>query len=169
MNDNNDENNDNPQICHSDGGSPQSGSNSPNETLRQLKSAQTLVTVTAVSGPVSIFIGGVLLAGIAVIAGVLAFVKIRKLSQKPSEYAELIQKVKRSALIALVISIAALALNVYALATIMPMMLEAIESGDASSLLQDLYGGSSTSSGSGSGSGSASGSNGAAQGSSVWG
>lgn len=165
MNDNNDENNDNSQIHHPNGENSQPESSSPGETLRQLKSTQTLVTVAAVSGPVSIFIGGVLLAGIAVIAGALAFVKIRKLSQKPSEYAELIQKVKRSALIALVISVAAFALNVYALATIMPVMLEAIESGDASNLLQDLYGGSSASSGSG----SASGSSGAAQGSSVWG
>lgn len=165
MNDNNDGNNDNSQIHHPNGENSQPESSSPGETLRQLKSTQTLVTVAAVSGPVSIFIGGVLLAGIAVIAGALAFVKIRKLSQKPSEYAELIQKVKRSALIALVISFAAFALNVYALATIMPVMLEAIESGDASNLLQDLYGGSSASSGSG----SASGSSGAAQGSSVWG
>lgn len=160
----NENNNDNARIDRPSE-NPRSESNSPDETLRQLKSVQTLVTVAAVSGPVSIFIGGVLLAGIAVIAGILAFVKIRKLDQKPSEYAELIQKVKRSALIALAISVAAFALNVYALVTIMPMMLEAIESGDASSLLQDLYGGSSASSGSG----SASGSSDAAQGSSVWG
>lgn len=163
MNDNNDENNGNSQIYHPNGENSQPESSSPDETLRQLKSAQTLVTVAAVSGPVSIFIGGVLLAGIAVIAGILAFVKIRKLSRKPSEYAELIQKVKRSALITLAISVAAFALNIYALATVMPMMLEAIESGDASNLLQDLYGGSSASSG------SASGSSDSARGSSVWG
>lgn len=139
----------------------------PSETLRQLKSTQTLVTVAAVSGPVSLLIGGVLLAGIAVIAGILALVKVGKLSKdSSSEYADLVQKVKRSALVALAISVAALVLNAYALATIMPIILDSLQSGDTGSLLQDLYGGSSTGSSAGSGSGS---SVGGSQGSSVWG
>lgn len=136
-----------------------------NETLRQLKSAQTLVTVAAVSGPVSIFIGGVLLAGIAVISGILALVKIGKLRKQSSEYAELTKKVRTGAFVALAISVAALLLNIYALASIMPAMIDALQTGDAGNLLEDLYGGSAADSGSALDSSSG----GAAQGSSIWG
>ena len=163
----NDENNNMPEAPNP--GEDASGANHepPNETLRQLKSTQTLVTVAAISGPVSLLIGGVLLAGIAVIAGILAVVKVGKLSQNSSsEYADLVQKVKRSALVALTISVAAFVLNADALATIMPVILDALQSGDTSSLLQDLYGGSATGSSAGAGSGSSAG---GSQGSSVWG
>lgn len=163
----NDENNNMPEAPNPGEDAPGAKQEPPSETLRQLKSIQTLVTVAAISGPVSLLIGGVLLAGIAVIAGILAVVKVGKLSQNSSsEYADLVQKVKRSALVALTISVAAFVLNAYALATIMPVILDALQSGDSSSLLQDLYGGSATGSSAGTGSGSSAG---GSQGSSIWG
>ena len=46
--------------------------------LRQLKSAQTLVTVATIAGPLSLLIGGVVLSGVGVICALMAFVKTRR-------------------------------------------------------------------------------------------
>ena len=57
---------------------PPTNGSSESERLTLLKSAQTLVTISIIGGPVSLIIGGVLLSTIALICGILAFTKIKR-------------------------------------------------------------------------------------------
>ena len=50
--------------------------------LRELKKAQTMVMVASVAGPVSLFIGGVLLSGVGLVCAIIALRKLNKLIEK---------------------------------------------------------------------------------------
>ena len=50
--------------------------------LRELKKAQTMVMVASVAGPVSLFIGGVLLSGVGLACAIIALRKLNKLIEK---------------------------------------------------------------------------------------
>lgn len=45
--------------------------------LRELKKAQTMVMVASVAGPVSLFIGGVLLSGVGLVCAIIALRKLK--------------------------------------------------------------------------------------------
>lgn len=50
--------------------------------LRELKKAQTMVMVASVAGPVSLFIGGVLLSGVGLACAIIALRKLNKLIEQ---------------------------------------------------------------------------------------
>lgn len=128
----------NSQNDRSDGGfTVNSQSQNDMAFLAQLKSIQNLVTIATIAGPVSLLIGGMLLGTIAVICGALAVHKLNKLPIQNSSHAELVGKVKRSAYIAIGISVAALVVNGVFVALMMPEVLAAIETGDLSILQGD--------------------------------
>ena len=97
--------------------------------LRQLKSAQTLVTVATIAGQLSLLIGGVVLSGVGVICALMAFVKTRRVIAEGvapglTVYAS---RIRRSAV-----------LSAIALASVLPAMIQAIQTGDLS-LLYEAY------------------------------
>lgn len=105
-------------------------------SLGQLKSAQTLVTVATIAGPVSLLIGGVVLSTVGLVCAILAVVKARRALTEGLEpglkvYASRIQ---RSGILSVIICALALVLNAIALATVLPAMMQALQTGDLSSL-----------------------------------
>ena len=63
--------------------------------LRELKKAQTMVMVASVAGPVSLFIGGVLLSGVGLVCAIIALRKLNKLIEKRTDVSALAQRLKR--------------------------------------------------------------------------
>lgn len=111
---------------------------SPNmNDLRELKRAQTLVMVASVAGPVSLFIGGVLLSGIGLVCAVIAFRKLKRIIEKRTDVSALAQRLKRSAIIGIAVCGVAFALNAISFYLMMPVVLEMMESGDYAGAMTD--------------------------------
>ena len=106
------------------------------EEARQLKTAQTLMAIAGIGGPVSIFFGGTLLSTVASVCGILAVVKYQKLIKKGGSAAALAQRMRIAAAGACGVSCLALVMNVISLIMVWSMLMEIIESGDISSILQ---------------------------------
>lgn len=96
----------------------------------QLKSAQTLVTVGIIGGPVSMLFGSTLISLIALICSAIAYMKVRGTisSEQPAD--SLTRAIQRQALVALVVSGVSLVFNIVYLIIMMPTIIEAVESGD---------------------------------------
>ena len=104
--------------------------------LRELKKAQTMVMVASVAGPVSLFIGGVLLerrgTGLRIIA-----LAADKLIEKRTDVSALAQRLKRSAIVGVAVCGVALTLNAISFYLMMPVVLEMMESGDYAGAVTD--------------------------------
>lgn len=127
---------------------PSTNDSSESERLTLLKSAQTLVTISIIGGPVSLIIGGVLLSTIALICGILAFTKIKRAATPHDTKDALASILRRQAIFAIAIAVFALILNGVTLAMTMPVIFEALQSGNMDELLGSagLMAGSSASS-----------------------
>lgn len=103
--------------------------------MSQLKRCRTLTMAASIAGPVSLFIGGTMLDIAGIICGVLAYRNLKKLlSQSPTQivYAT---SLKRTALVAVIFCGIAMALNISAAISIMPELMQMVESGELSSTL----------------------------------
>lgn len=105
--------------------------------LRELKKAQTMVMVASVAGPVSLFIGGVLLSGVGLVCAIVAFRKLGKLIAKHTDVSVLAQRLKRSAIVGMAVCGVAFALNAISFYLMMPVVLEMMESGDYTGAMTD--------------------------------
>lgn len=101
------------------------------ETIRK---AQNMALAASICGPVSVFVGTVLLSSAGIVCGVIGLRKVKALADRTDEIGAMAQRVKRSCIIAIIISAIATALNIVYLVVLYPMMLEIIETGDYSSL-----------------------------------
>lgn len=100
----------------------------------RLKSAQSLITAAMICGPVSLIVGGVLLSTIAVICASLAYWKLRDLDGlKNPESLE--YRLRRQAIFLICICVLALILNTISFVQVMPLVFEALQSGDYTSVL----------------------------------
>lgn len=106
--------------------------------LRELKKSQTMVMVASIAGPVSLFIGGVLLSGVGLVCGVVAFRKLKKLIAKHADVSVLAQRLKRSAIVGMAVCGVAFALNAISFYLMMPVVLEMMESGDYTGAMTDV-------------------------------
>ena len=107
----------------------------PEET-RQLKSAQTLTTVAGIGGPASIFIGGTFLSAVATVCGIVAIVKYQKLINKGGNAAPLARRMRIAAAVACGVSCLAFIMNLITIIMVWPVLMEFIETGDISAILQ---------------------------------
>lgn len=109
--------------------------------LMELNSARTLATVATIAGPVSFIIGGVALSTVALVCAILALVKARRVAAKPrSEHGSYANVVRQTAIMGLFISAVALVLNIIGLVTMLPILMEAMQTGDYSAILGDAAG-----------------------------
>lgn len=106
--------------------------------LRELKKSQTMVMVASIAGPVSLFIGGVLLSGVGLVCAILAFRKLKKLIAKHTDVSVLAQRLKRSAIVGMAVCGVAFALNAISFYLMMPVVLEMMESGDYTGAMTDV-------------------------------
>ncbi|MCI8469067.1 MAG: hypothetical protein HFJ75_06230 [Eggerthellaceae bacterium] len=104
----------------------------------QLRSAQTLVTIATISGPVSLLIGGVMLSTIGLVCAIMALVKANGFLKEPGEdqWKVIASRIRRSSVLAVIVCALALILNAMTVASVMPAMMEAVQSGDLTSLYE---------------------------------
>ena len=108
---------------------------SPSVDIADFASTRRLVTIAQIMAIVSLLIGGVFLSSAALIMAVVASSRAKShLNDSESETVSW-QLLKRSAMIAIVVSALALAANIAALMFIYPMVIEALQSGEYSSLI----------------------------------
>lgn len=93
-----------------------------------------LLTAAQIMAPVSLFIGGVLLSGAAVIVSIIARQRSSAMRAQELPEAPLWILLNKRAMVAIVMSLIALAVNVVALVYLYPMMVEMMQTGDYSSL-----------------------------------
>lgn len=106
--------------------------------LRELKKSQTMVMVASIAGPVSLFIGGVLLSGVGLVCAIVAFRKLKKLIAKHTDVSVLAQRLKRSAIVGMAVCGVAFALNAISFYLMMPVVIEMMESGDYTGAMTDV-------------------------------
>ena len=112
---------------------PQNGS-THDSGYAEFASARRLVTAALVMALVSLVIGGVLLGTVSVIVAIIAFGKVRS-NMLEDNGNQAWAALKRSATISIVVAVLALAANIAALIVIYPMVIEALQSGEYTSLL----------------------------------
>lgn len=97
---------------------------------RELKKAQRLVMVASISGPVSLFIGGVFLGTVGLVCGIVAYRKLRRLATKRTEVGVFAGRLKRSSVIGMCVCGVAIVLNGIYAYIMFPTILEMLETGD---------------------------------------
>lgn len=101
-----------------------------------LKSARTLSTVAAIAGPVSFIIGGIALSTVALVCAIIGFVKIKHVETGIDDRQKAYAAAVRQTLVwGLVIGAIALVVNIVGVALMMPVLMEAMQTGDFSSIL----------------------------------
>lgn len=96
-----------------------------------LKSARTLSTVAAIAGPVSFIIGGVMLSTVGLVCAIVGFVKIKHVIDDVDGRQKVYAATVRQTLIwGLAISAIALIVNIVGIALMMPVLMEAMQTGD---------------------------------------
>ena len=99
--------------------------------------SSNMVMVASVAGPVSLFIGGVLLSGVGLVCAIIALRKLNKLIEKRTDVSALAQRLKRSAIVGVAVCGVALTLNAISFYLMMPVVLEMMESGDYAGAVTD--------------------------------
>lgn len=116
----------------------------PNDSdVHDLKSAQNLVMVASFAGPISVFLGGILLSGAGLVCGFLGLRTLNELVKKHADHTRLgvaVTKIRRACIVALAICGIALILNVISFAIMYPIVLEALESGNYENLFSATQG-----------------------------
>lgn len=105
---------------------------------QQLSSAQTLTTIAMIGAPVSLIIGGVPLAVVTLICGLVALSKIRSSVRALGAKDGIAARLMQQAVIGLVISVVSIIANAMYLVTIMPAIMEYARTGDISTLMDSL-------------------------------
>lgn len=131
-----------PQTPYEPENEPNLGQNSQlsYESLQEIKSAQTLITIATIGAPVSLLIGGVLLSTISIICAIVAYTKLKKVMPDGSAPHPLVVKVVRSAVYAACFGLGALILNGLSMAMMMPAVMEYMNTGSMDSLNNMLGG-----------------------------
>lgn len=110
---------------------------------RALRSAQSKITFAYIAGPLSLFIGGMLLGVIGLICAGLAYKKLGVLQHKEQTIAQNASELKRSAKVALIICGVAFALNAVSMYLMFPIILEMMQSGQYGAAVGSLGAGTS--------------------------
>ena len=106
-----------------------------------LRSARSQTTFAFIAGPLSLFVGGMLLGTIGVICAFLANRKLHSLAQKTNETASIARGMLKSARTALVICLVAVALNAVSFAIMFPVIEKMLQSGDFASVAGNMSAG----------------------------
>ena len=111
---------------------------------QKLRSAQTQTTFAFVAGPLSLFLGGILLGGAGAICAFLAFRKLKALSSKTNEAAKKAVQMMRSARAALAICLVAVIINAVSLVLMYPVIVQMLQNGDYASVAGNMGAGTAT-------------------------
>lgn len=117
--------------------------------LAEVKKVQNLALAASICGPVSVFIGGMLLSGVGVVCGFVGMRRADRIENADKDVQEAAARARRSCVVALIVCAVAFALNAAYSFYMYPIIMDAMQAGDLSALI-----GNAVSSGSVSGGGS---------------
>ncbi|RDB68992.1 hypothetical protein C1876_08075 [Eggerthella sinensis] len=93
--------------------------------------------ISSVAGPVSLFIGGVLLSAVGLVCGIVAFRKLVALAARQTNVAAVASRLKRSAIVGMAVCGVAFVLNAIAFYLMLPVVMDMVASGDYTGLMTD--------------------------------
>lgn len=108
------------------------------EEAKELHTARSLIMVGSIAGPVSLFIGGILLSTVGAVCAFLGLRKVNKLIGGQANADILISSMKRSATIALIVCGLAIVLNGISSIIMFPIILEAVQNGDYGNIMPGI-------------------------------
>ncbi|MDO4182357.1 MAG: hypothetical protein Q4E12_01955 [Coriobacteriia bacterium] len=112
----------------------------PNDNMRQVQSVTNMYRAGAICAGISLLFGGVFLAAAGFICVFIGMSRSKaafeRLNASSSETKRLLKALNASRNIALVVCVIAMALNVYALVVLWPVMMEVMNSGSLDALYQ---------------------------------
>lgn len=100
----------------------------------ELRGARTLMTSANILGPLSLFFGGVLASSVGLGAAIAAYFKLDKVGKNHPDDPRIWQILTRQALVSIMVTGSALVLNIIAAILFYPIILEAVQTGDFSTL-----------------------------------
>ena len=106
-----------------------------------LRSARSQTTFAFIAGPLSLFVGGMLLGTIGAICAFLAYRKLHSLAQKTNETASIARGMLKSTRTALIICLVAITLNAVSFAIMFPVIEQMLQSGDFASVAGNMSAG----------------------------
>ncbi len=95
-----------------------------------LKRARTMILIGNIAGPVSLFIGGVLLGTVGLACAAVARRNVASVAQREGAYQPTAQAMRRSATIAMVICLVAIIVNAVTAIMLFPQVMAAVQSGN---------------------------------------
>lgn len=108
------------------------------EKLQRMKACQTLTMVALIGAPVSLILGGVALSAAALVCGIIAFVRMRKIITPQDAPGSVERTLYVQSIIGLGLSVVAMTMNVIAFIYMFGAIMDAVQSGDASKLLDSM-------------------------------
>lgn len=115
------------------------------EDARALRSAQSKITFAYIAGPLSLFIGGMLLGTIGLICAYLAYRKLGQLSHKEASIADAALKLKKSARTALIVCAVAFFVNGVSMIVMYPVIVDMLQNGQYGDIAGNMGAGSAAS------------------------
>ncbi|NHM16953.1 hypothetical protein GMI69_09930 [Eggerthellaceae bacterium zg-887] len=99
-----------------------------------LKRARTMILVGNIAGPVSLFVGGILLGSVGLACAAVARRNVASIAEREGAFQPTAQMMRRSATIAIVICLVAIAINLVTAIMLFPQVMEAVQSGNFANL-----------------------------------
>ena len=122
------------------------------DEAREFERGRKFVTAAQITALISLFIGGIVLSAVSVVLAVIGFRSLSHIATQKSSDPLAQSALKRSGIIAIIMSILALVINIVSLIAFYPMITEMLQQGNLSGILpgggQAAPNGSGTSSGS---------------------
>lgn len=101
----------------------------------EVKKVQNLALAASICGPVSVFIGGMLLSGIGVVCGFLGMRRADRIEKADKDVQEAAARARRSCVVALIVCAVAFSLNAAYSFYMYPIIMDAVQTGDLSALM----------------------------------
>lgn len=106
--------------------------------MKNAKTIQTLASISLIGGPLSLIVGSVLLSTAGLVCGIIALVMVRSNKDATANAGmpdAIKQTLTRQAIIGIAVSAIASVMNTATVIMMMPAILDAVQTGDYSSLL----------------------------------
>lgn len=108
------------------------------EKLQRMRTCQTLTMVALIGAPVSLILGGIALSTAALVCGIIAFVRMRKIVTPADEPDSIERTLYIQSIIGLGLGVIAMAMNLFAIIYLFSAISDAVQSGDVSKLLDSM-------------------------------
>ena len=114
---------------------PRSNNTAFKENPPEFERLRKLVSISQICAIISLFIGGVVLSTASLVVGFMAYRALSSAMRNNTLEPNYLRPLRRSCIVALVMGTVALAFNVISLVYVYPLVMQALDTGDFSSLM----------------------------------